>query len=268
MQCIARLTWERSLVQCLAQGHLDRWVIWALLPLTQNIVLVITFIGKCKLCRGRETKTSSLIGLFKSPASRLSPPPKWLTARCVHTVQGLAQFFISRPKFKQICWMWWDETTARPNNDSLSLCFLALSVFPQPVIQRSVVRATALATVPPRAQCCRVRMRVPRGVDANHPPRPNGEPRRNPGHKPALRFISPSHGATPPCVVTVKNCCQSSDGEKKKKKDYVFCKTHLGFVFPGKLIISLSPSLVWVSFFFCFFRGLVAGSHHWEAGLI
>lgn len=128
MQGIARLTWERSLVQCLAQGHLDRWVIWALLPLTQNIVLVITFIGKCKLCRGRETKTSSPIGLFKSPASRLSPPPKWLTARCVHTVQGLAQFFISRPKFKQICWMWWDETTARPNNDSLSLCFLALRI--------------------------------------------------------------------------------------------------------------------------------------------
>lgn len=70
------------------------------------------------------------------------------------------------------------------------LLSLSLSPLSQPVIHRSVVQATALATVLPRAQCCRVRMKVPGGGDANHPLHLSGEPNGNPGHKPAPGFFS------------------------------------------------------------------------------
>lgn len=85
------------------------------------------------------------------------------------------------------------------NTNWLSLPF---SLFSQPLILRSVVQATALATVPPRAHCCRVRIKVPGGADANQPLHLTGEPSRNPGHKPAPRFFSPSNGATPLCVIS------------------------------------------------------------------
>lgn len=85
---------------------------------------------------------------------------------------------------------------------------LSHSPFSQPVIQRSVVQATALATVPPRAQCCRVRMKVPGGTDANHPLHLTREPHRNPGHKPAPRVFLPAM-VQHLCVLLVLGCERS-----------------------------------------------------------
>lgn len=101
-------------------------------------------------------------------------------------VLGFKQFFIDKPNQRRGTPI---QTLTAPFSLSLPL-LLSYAPFSQPVIQRSVVQATALATVPPRAQCCQVRMKVPGGGDANHPLHPTREPHKNPGYKPAPGFFS------------------------------------------------------------------------------
>lgn len=89
------------------------------------------------------------------------------------------------------------QTVTASPSPSLSLCLSS-----RPVIQRSVVQATALATVLPRAQYCRVRMNVPGGGTANHLLHPLETPIEILSISLPCGF-SPSNGATPLCVISV-----------------------------------------------------------------